>query len=596
MASLTLYQKTVIWTVSTLGLLWQSFYVSEQYFKFDTVTALYNLRPVELVPPNVVTCFQKSCVVPSMQVDYDREAKVQPTAGHLLRTSLDVGHVLTKYAVHSSSNYGFEKMFSEVNKFETPFQVSKCLKMDKICYTFKLSQRFKKFRTSYLTNGFAGPKFFYAHMNGTAFASKHCSYMIWHLIPSNQSLHGPSDSYTKHNRYIANRSGYAHRNYVTIGYSAFKSILLSPPYRTNCANYEVFGFESSGQCYDECLLKLSIERLQRVPFSVMVTNSSTEYADVSRYDNYNSSFMEQLKRLEDICSGKCQQRDCVKLNYAPVIMSKEQFKEPMFELYASNVPVLESYAKSTLPFVDFITYIVSCISFWLGLNFLDLMSDISGRHLNSAKQHLWATKVHETMANKMLKYRLRLPHFGCTDHHGCPLTRAASSKLAISSIVRCQNSACNGDNGDSGTCLADTECQRREGTSVGACADGLGACCSFKFTCGGITDTNGSVFVNPSYPRGDNGTDTCQVTIEKQPTVCHLHLDLERFTLAPADENGLCTTDSFMVKTTEGELLPILCGEKAGQHIDITIGRGSANPVVLSVVTWSVASGGSTST
>lgn len=132
--------------------------------------------------------------------------------------------------------------------------------------------------------------------------------------------------------------------------------------------------------------------------------------------------------------------------------------------------------------------------------------------------------------------------------------------------MRFQNTACNGDNGDSGTCLADAECTRRAGTSIGPCANGFGACCSFKFTCGGITNQNETVFVNPSYPRGENGTDTCQVTIEKQPNVCQLRLDFEEFTLAQPDENGLCTTDSFMVRTTVGERLPILCGENGGQH------------------------------
>lgn len=87
-----------------------------------------------------------------------------------------------------------------------------------------------------------------------------------------------------------------------------------------------------------------------------------------------------------------------------------------------------------------------------------------------------------------------------------------------------------------------------------------------QFTCGGKTNQNETTFVNPGYPRGDNGTDTCQVTIEKTPNVCQLRLDFEDFTLAQPDENGLCTTDSFMVRTTVGERLPIICGENSGQH------------------------------
>ena len=74
------------------------------------------------------------------------------------------------------------------------------------------------------------------------------------------------------------------------------------------------------------------------------------------------------------------------------------------------------------------------------------------------------------------------------------------------------------------------------------------------------------MFVNPSFPKGENGTYTCQVTIEKQPSVCQLKLEFDEFTLAPPDENGLCTTDSFMVRTTVGARLPILCGDNLGQH------------------------------
>ncbi|GIY99566.1 hypothetical protein CEXT_319641, partial [Caerostris extrusa] len=66
--------------------------------------------------------------------------------------------------------------------------------------------------------------------------------------------------------------------------------------------------------------------------------------------------------------------------------------------------------------------------------------------------------------------------------------------------------------------------------------------------------------------------------------VCQLRLDMQEFFLSEPDDMGLCTTDSFMVRTTVGERLPILCGENKGQHLYVDMGRGSGNPVVLSVV------------
>ena len=139
---------------------------------------------------------------------------------------------------------------------------------------------------------------------------------------------------------------------------------------------------------------------------------------------------------------------------------------------------------------------------------------------------------------------------------------------AIFAIIRYQNSPCNTDSSTPGTCLAQNDCLTRSGTPDGTCASGFASCCNFKFTCGGRTKENETIFVNNLYPRTDNGTNTCQVTIDKQPNVCQLRLDFEEFSLAQPDENGQCTTDSFMVRTTVGERLPILCGDNNNQHCE----------------------------
>lgn len=47
-------------------------------------------------------------------------------------------------------------------------------------------------------------------------------------------------------------------------------------------------------------------------------------------------------------------------------------------------------------------------------------------------------------------------------------------------IMRFQNTACRGDSNESGTCLSPNDCERKGGTNSGACANGAGACCTFK--------------------------------------------------------------------------------------------------------------------
>ena len=94
----------------------------------------------------------------------------------------------------------------------------------------------------------------------------------------------------------------------------------------------------------------------------------------------------------------------------------------------------------------------------------------------------------------------------------------------IFSPIRLQNTPCSTDVGDAGTCLAENDCRQRGGTGSGQCGRSGLACCTFKFTCSGKTSSNETLFVNPSYPMGENGTNTCQVTIQNAPDVCQLRL------------------------------------------------------------------------
>ncbi|KAH9392774.1 hypothetical protein TYRP_005862 [Tyrophagus putrescentiae] len=105
------------------------------------------------------------------------------------------------------------------------------------------------------------------------------------------------------------------------------------------------------------------------------------------------------------------------------------------------------------------------------------------------------------------------------------------------------------------------------GGACGRSGSGLVCCNNIRLSCGATTSKNESFFVNPNYPSYLNSTATCQITVASNPGICQIRLDFEDFELAQPDEFGRCTQDSFMVRTTVGERLPMLCGENKGQHI-----------------------------
>ncbi|ERL86760.1 uncharacterized protein LOC109544925 isoform X2 [Dendroctonus ponderosae] len=159
--------------------------------------------------------------------------------------------------------------------------------------------------------------------------------------------------------------------------------------------------------------------------------------------------------------------------------------------------------------------------------------------------------------------------------------------LSLFTFVQFDNQACTGSNGENGTCVSQTDCQRKGGTSIGNCASGYGVCCSMTVKCGGIVRENGTFFVNEGYPDSYNGVGSCQVTLMKiNPIVCQFRLDFDVMNImGPETINHICINDQFIVSGGNPSA-PAICGRNDGNHLYIAVEKGpSASPVSLNVVT-----------
>ncbi|XP_014219686.1 uncharacterized protein LOC106647697 [Copidosoma floridanum] len=157
--------------------------------------------------------------------------------------------------------------------------------------------------------------------------------------------------------------------------------------------------------------------------------------------------------------------------------------------------------------------------------------------------------------------------------------------LSLFTLVRFENNICVGSSGENGTCISPAECAQRGGLASGTCANGYGVCCIVSVSCGQSTYDNNTYFVNPNYPSGFDGTNSCQLTVLKQhPDVCQFRLDFVQFSIrGPENINNLCTYDQFIV--SGGNPVSPICGNNNGNHMYIDVGTGPTNPVILSFVT-----------
>ncbi|XP_075980315.1 uncharacterized protein LOC142979340 isoform X2 [Anticarsia gemmatalis] len=122
-----------------------------------------------------------------------------------------------------------------------------------------------------------------------------------------------------------------------------------------------------------------------------------------------------------------------------------------------------------------------------------------------------------------------------------------------------------------GICLNQYDCRQRDGRASGDCAHGLGVCCVFEVSCGGLVQNNLTYFMSPGFPELWDGEEDCEITIEKTHAgIMQLRIDFVHFTIGqPNRSTGDCDEDAMILG--DGDSKFTLCGQNHGQHVYYTL-------------------------
>lgn len=134
---------------------------------------------------------------------------------------------------------------------------------------------------------------------------------------------------------------------------------------------------------------MTIQKLGKVPFTVLSLNGSN-YKLLSELDVKNKSVLKELDDIYKSCSAKCPFLDCVQEQYIPRRLSSGNWTTPTVTLMMSSEPRITTQFKPQINPVDYITYVLSCVSFWLAWSPLDFLlnsfvSNVIRRRLNNVK-------------------------------------------------------------------------------------------------------------------------------------------------------------------------------------------------------------------
>lgn len=340
------------WAFSLCGCIFQVYHISDVYFDYETVTQLTIKHPSRVIPPKVAICF-------------DREKSEG------LSTNLD-SHI-QRIRINWPTIYGHSGWTNTSKRYVTNYTTTKFFyKRDKRCFSVRLTKKVV-FQTGYITRTIQAPRFFSFYLLGDHLRTARV--ILLYLKPYHLDFYGPFDSFAEVDRSFdppSSTSGKGDNNFVTLTYSTFKSTLMAYPYKTNCINYSARGYESQDHCFDKCVLDRFVAKQHKRPFSVLSRNTSIPGLDYLK----DRKEVEILKQVETSCSKLCKRPDCVIANHVPrvMMMSPTEGDRIGFELYVSVDSNITTEFKPLLKFVDFATFVLSCIGFWLGFSPLVFIS------------------------------------------------------------------------------------------------------------------------------------------------------------------------------------------------------------------------------
>lgn len=247
-----------------------------------------------------------------------------------------------------------------------------------------------------------------AHSANTWGDPKNCTpkFVYFGLVTDNSTLSNPS------NREVFKElcTTGLRRYFIDFTYSSFINIKLPPPYDTNCLDYRKgTSFLSTYDCYNECLQEKT-KPLNVIPSTTLIDrkkyNNSTEYiAYEFMLENKTRVMKKSLPkeliqayrtlssgwdRIKKSCLQFCSRPDCWSEDISPTIIStrswtknfskdNETLSKIALNMLLSHQPMME---VSTLPkyhFIDYVVYMSSMLSFWLGFCPLSLVDTIIRR-------------------------------------------------------------------------------------------------------------------------------------------------------------------------------------------------------------------------
>lgn len=380
-------RRWIFLSVTLLALIGMTFLVfraSEMYFRYDIASNIKVKVPPSLIPPDLSICFIYTTVLNRTLVlpKYPAQGLDGRTESNLLSISDNFNMTPGPEAVIEECRIRLRDSYltQRYNHSECleKLTIKKFTRLGYFCYKIGLKTSNKtalhgNFDHHRVKHSFVSPGMLYQlTLNNETFKNvKIFSAAVFDGGWYPEAL----QTFLLH----TSRSDENFYNLFYISYNMREKILLPPPFRDGCRDYNTTDnkFNSQDMCIFTCMATTSQKVLGFIPAETTITEDLLErYPSLGKNyfansDSYNNgTFMELLRKVRSSCNQTCHRPDCWTEYFASKLLSREKNSSFILRLFSPLEFVLKADQTPDATLEEYINTVLSLLSCWFGISCL----------------------------------------------------------------------------------------------------------------------------------------------------------------------------------------------------------------------------------
>lgn len=243
---------------------------------------------------------------------------------------------------------------------ERELQLSVHFKLNMVCYTFAmvqppmvLSEEYTESFVSVLT------------LNTSVIFPGREPFTVLAFVPNGKKPYSINIPFQLHWQNL-DKDGNMVNERMFVRYTHFRSELLPAPFETDCIDYPVeTPHESKHHCFDVCSAEMYLKEFNLLPPFTMIDKSRDSRIDFVT----DKTTVKRKRQIAQLCREKCSRHDCRRDRFVSDIVAETP--ENVVNVTSVNLlkPISPKYDikfAAMMQWTDYITYVLSSVSFWIG--------------------------------------------------------------------------------------------------------------------------------------------------------------------------------------------------------------------------------------